>query len=349
MAPPVKAELRYNTLMSKLSKYVFFAKENTVKEGFEYFQSKEYTSKNPDQKMSIKTILFANGFSHFWGMIKIMGKYMKSMMKGRKECFTDLDNYIKEIEEKGKIEVTNNLSNTFPNNDIWTDIEQYAWKKWKVKIGFTELDEELIFKGKGVLFKYCITCMQEMDKTQIDKAPKLDAGQEVQKVYNSLGLAVNDIARYMRKKFDIKCQSNHPLGGVVNTAPLFGKAGMGWQGLDGLLITPEFGKRQRTAPIFIQEKYFEYTDNKKHQWIEEYCKKCRKCEKSCPTGAINHEKIVKQELSSGIRVKTCIDREKCFPQFTKTLGCSICIKVCPFSKGNGIYDKIFKAFSKKIR
>ncbi len=92
---------------------------------------------------------------------------------------------------------------------------------------------------------------QEMDKEKIDLAPDLRAGEEVMKVYNTLGLAVNDIARWLRDKHDIRCQSNHPLGGLVNT--------------------------------------------------------------------------INQTI-------TCIDRIKCFPQFSKTLGCSICIKVCPFSK-----------------
>ena len=102
------------------------------------------------------------------------------------------------------------------------------------------------------------------------------------KIYNTLGLAVNDIARWLRDKHDIRCQSNHPLGGLVNIPPLAGKAGLGWRGHDGMLITPQFGQRQRIAPIFLQDKLFEFTDNNDHTWIEEYCKSCRRCEKVCP-------------------------------------------------------------------
>ena len=35
-----------------------------------------------------------------------------------------------------------------------------------------------------------------------------------------------------------------------------------------------------------------------------------------------------------------IDREKCFPYFFKTVGCSVCIKVCPFAKGKQAYEKL---------
>lgn len=180
-----------------------------------------------------------------------------------------------------------------------------------------------------------------MDKEKIDKAPTLTASDEVNKVYSVLGLAVNDIARWLRQKHGIKCQSNHPSGGLVDTTPLAAKAGMGWQGCDGLLITPQYGQRQRIAPIFIQNKLFEFTDNNDHVWIEEFCKTCRKCQRSCPTKAIYSEKQPGIQNIPGInQTRTCIDRLKCYPQFIKTPGCGICIKVCPFSQGENSYEKI---------
>ena len=94
---------------------------------------------------------------------------------------------------------------------------------------------------------------------------------------------------------------------------------MGWQGLDGLCITPQYGKRLQIAPIFIQRKFFEYTDNDDHQWIESYCKSCRRCQKNCPTQAIYGEKIISNESIPDLVTKTCIDRIKCFLQFSKTL------------------------------
>jgi epoxyqueuosine reductase QueG len=108
--------------------------------------------------------------------------------------------------------------------------------------------------------------------------------------------------------------------------------------MQGCLITPEFGPRQRLAPIFIEGKIFEYTDNNEHDWIENYCKKCRNCQKNCPTEAIYDERTISIKEIPGIgATKTCINRDKCFPYFSKTLGCSICIKVCPFSNGPKTY------------
>jgi ferredoxin len=269
---------------------------------------------------------------------------MVPMMRGRNRCFTDLAPYLHELENTQHISHDSGLMESYPNQEIWDSLVAYARNQHNVTIGFTELPRDLLFKGKGVLFRYALVCLQEMNKDKIDAAPALQAGEEVQRVYNALGHAANDIARWLREKYAIKCQANHPLGGLVNSPPLAGKAGLGWQGMDGILITPRYGKRQRIALIFLHEKYFEYTDNRDHVWIEDYCKTCRRCWKACPARAIYDTKVVSNDNDPGFVIRTCIDREKCFPQFARTLGCSICIKVCPFSRGDGVYEKIKNSF-----
>ena len=341
MAPKSKAEKKYLAEIPQFKDSIFMAHPESPMEGFEYFETDEYKIKSGYAGTPVKQMMFSNGPGHFIKMLGIMKNYMKPMMKGRRECFTDLEEYFQELQENKKISRNRQLFDSYPNNDLWKEVQEYSEDVWNAKIGFTELDDRLIFKDKGVLFKYVLVVVQEMKKDKIDKAPGLEAGAEVQRVYNSLGHAVNDIARWLRNEYGIKCQSNHPLGGLVNTPPLAGKAGLGWQGLDGLLITPEYGKRVRIAPIFIQERIFEFTDSIEHSWIEDFCQSRQKCRRSCPTGAILEEKVT---TFTGLDVigqtKTCIDREKCFPQFCKTLGCSICIRVCPFSKGQEAYEKI---------
>ncbi|MBY9003475.1 MAG: 4Fe-4S dicluster domain-containing protein [Candidatus Lokiarchaeota archaeon] len=105
-------------------------------------------------------------------------------------------------------------------------------------------------------------------------------------------------------------------------------------------------QRQRLSPIFIEEKLFEYTDNDEHNWIEQYCKSCGNCQKNCPADAIFDEKVVSIENIKGIgAMRTCIDKEKCFPYFGKSMGCSICLKVCPFSGGPKTYQALKKNYN----
>lgn len=349
-APGSKNELEYLNRIAPYRDQVIKDHPDSPQEGFEYFASDDYRYSHGGGRNMMVQKFISGGLKMALGMIKLFAKQMPKMSKGRKECFTDLKMYLDEIETKGTLlKEKHPLLASYPNSDLWERLSKYAWDKWYLRIGFTEIPEQFVFKGKAVLFRYAIVCIQEMHRSEIDQAPDLSAGAEVMKVYQELGLAVNDLARWLRKNYKIRCQSNHPLGGLTDTTPLAGKASLGWQGRNGLLITPWYGQRQRIAPIFIEEKLFEFTDSDQHRWIEGFCESCRKCERSCPAGAIYSEKKVSVENIPGISAtRTCIDRVKCFPQFNATMGCSICVKVCPFSRGDGIYDKLKATYEKKL-
>ncbi len=320
--------------------------ESSVKEGFAYLFSIGFKDSDAGKGPVRRMYSAKKGEGSGRSMFKILLRYGPKMLKGRKRSFTDLNPYLQEIENSTfkKDMVHNPISNM----KLWQELNEYSSEKWNIiKIGFTELPTQLIFKEKYVLFRYALVFMQEMKKEKIDTAPLPTAGMEVMRVYATLGEAVNDIARWLRKK-GVRCQSNHPLGGLVCTPPLAGKAGMGGQGKHGMLITPEFGPRQRLAPIFIEEKLFDYTDNSDHTWIEEYCKICGLCQKECPTDAILEEKRINVDNVPGIGAMcTWIEREKCFPYFLKTQGCSICIKVCPFSNGKRSYEKLKNSIAER--
>ena len=233
---------------------------------------------------------------------------------------------------------------------LWKELTIYAKEKWGIqKIGFTEVPRDIIIQGNHILYKYAIVFIEEMRKNKIDDAPHGLAGFETIRIYNHLGKAVLDISSWLRKK-GIRCQANHPLGGLVSFVPLAGKAGLGWQGMNGLLITPEFGQRQRIAPIYIEHPLFSFTDknSEPYSWIGRYCEICKKCMEECPGDAIQETKMIYNDQVETIgRLARCIDPIKCFPYFRKFVGCSICVKVCPFSKGNGIYEIIEKKIKKK--
>ena len=337
---PPKAERAYLKFCRKYPDQVIMSHKSSKKEGFEYLATIGMSFRGDSRREMMKKRLsqFSEGKSKISGFFYIL-RLMPKLIIGLRRGFRDLEPYLEEI-KNSKFKRTEDTS-TVINHELWKDLNQYAAKKWNIiKIGFTELPPELIFKDKMVLFRYALVFIQEMNKDKIDQAPLSAAGREVMRVYATLGQAVNNIARWLRKK-GIRCQSNHPLGGLTCTPPLAGKAGMGGQGRNGMLITPEFGPRQRIAPIFIEEKIFEYTDNSEHQWIEKQCKTCGLCQKHCPTEAIQEEKVVIIDNIPGIgAMRTCIDKEKCFPYFAQKAGCSICIKVCPFSTGKDTYEKL---------
>jgi len=344
-----KQETKYLNILKKHPERVYLAKDHAPIEGFEYFSSDAYRKKTGERGNLFTDKFSATPLKNIPRLLIIMIKNIKGIFSARKNSFTDISDYLTELESTGQIKGDlEKYSEAYPNSEIWQSLVDYAMEKWHVKFGFTEVPTELIFKNKAILFRYALVAIQEMDKEKINTAPALDAGEEVLAVYNSLGVAVNDIARWLRKQYGIHCQANHPLGGLVNTVPLAVKAGLGWAGSNGLLITPEYGQRQRIAPIFIEDPIFEFTDSDEHSWIDEYCAHCGRCQKACPTGAILEQKIFSAGKIDGVgRIRTSIVREKCYPYFNETLGCSICVKVCPFSRTNGTYEHLKKVMENR--
>lgn len=228
-----------------------------------------------------------------------------------------------------------------PVPGLWEELLAYVGGKWAdVRLGFTELPRQMIFRGRFTLFRYALVVLQEMKKDRIDRAPGPEAQDEVRRVYASLGFVVNDVARWLRRH-GVRCQSNHPMGGLVNTPSLAAKAGLGWQGRSGILVTPEFGPRVRLAPVFIEHQFFDFTDNRDHDWIEQHCETCRKCEEECPGQAIHSQKVVSVENVPGVgALRTCIDLARCLGPFSRTMGCAVCVKVCPFSQGDDSYSRL---------
>ncbi|NVM46334.1 MAG: 4Fe-4S binding protein [Candidatus Lokiarchaeota archaeon] len=343
-----KEEIRFLDKCRRFPSLVIVSHPNSPQEGFEYIFEKLSDLESERKGPSMMQIRGKRGMLRFF---RVFINYGRKLMRGRKKSYDDLESYLLDLEQNGKYTRRTNIEellNSYPNKDLWFKLQEYAKNKWNIiKIGFTELPTKLIFRNKMVLFRYALVFMQEMNKDKIDNAPGIKAGDETIRIYAELGEAVADIANWLRLK-GIRSQAVHPLGGLVCTPPLAGKAGMGGQGMHGILVTHEFGPRQRLAPIFIEEKLFEYTDNDEHNWIEEYCKTCRICQKECPVDAILDKKVISVENIPGIgALKSCIDREKCFPYFAKTLGCSICIKVCPFSNGPETYEKLKNTISQK--
>ena len=173
-----------------------------------------------------------------------------------------------------------------------------------------------------------------MSKDKIDKAPSQATMNMVFGTYDELGKAANRIAEFLRAH-GYAAQADHPLGGLVLFPPLAQKAGIGWVGTHGLLITPQYGPRVRLAAVYTSIQNLPFAESNSHEWIEEYCKICGLCIKQCPSQAILEDSIIHD---TG-RV-THVKQQECFEYFAQFYGCSVCIKACPFSKAGDTYERL---------
>jgi epoxyqueuosine reductase QueG len=119
--------------------------------------------------------------------------------------------------------------------------------------------------------------------------------------------------------------------GAISHKAVARMAGLGWQGKNLLLITPQYGSRVRlvsvltTAPLHVDSP------------VRNRCGKCMLCRDACPVGAIKGvgTKDHYKDRNEALYFSKCV--EKLTGEFAKIaeIGvpiCGICIKVCPFGR-----------------
>jgi len=247
---------------------------------------------------------------------KIMPKLFKTIRKA-------ISGYKREIKEL-PVEVQS------APKKFWGEIEEQAKNLGIDLIGFAPIDENLMFEedhigGIDVLYQNAIVLGMEMDYEAIDTAPEPPAGVESLNIYAELGEATNKLTDFIRSK-GYRAIACHPLGGPILYPAMAVKAGLGKIGKQGLLITKNFGPRQRLSMVAVNIDTL--PENPREDFvIDKYCKKCKRCVNLCPVNAIYDEPIINENGTV-----TRIDGEKCIKHFYETTGCSICIKECPFHK-----------------
>lgn len=123
---------------------------------------------------------------------------------------------------------------------------------------------------------------------------------------------------------------------IALTIPLAVDAGLGQVGRHSSLINPKYGSRCRISKIFTNMPLPH--DGAKDFGITEFCDVCDKCGLKCggkaiPTGPRSFEAVNECNVT-GINL-WMVDAKKCF-DYQNRVGstCSICTRMCPWTKGH---------------
>ena len=108
------------------------------------------------------------------------------------------------------------------------------------------------------------------------------------------------------------------------------RAGVGWIGKCGLLVTEEYGSAIRMA-VVLTDANFTWTQPIGYSM----CDDCEECVKACPAGAVTGEDWIK-----GMDREEFYDAHACHEHIIETNRsngltnkiCGICISVCPYTK-----------------
>jgi len=119
--------------------------------------------------------------------------------------------------------------------------------------------------------------------------------------------------------------------GAISHKAVARMAGLGWQGKNLLVITPQYGSRIRLVTVLTKAPLD--VDGP----IKNRCGKCMMCQDACPAGAIKgiSTKTHYKNRNEAMHFSRCV--EKVVGEFAKIPEvevpiCGICIKVCPYGK-----------------
>ena len=108
-------------------------------------------------------------------------------------------------------------------------------------------------------------------------------------------------------------------------------AGLGWQGKNLLLITPQFGSRVRLVTVLTEAPLAADAP------VKNRCGDCTLCREACPAEAIkgvntlDHYKDREEALHFSRCVEKLTNEYAALPGIGASI-CGICIKVCPFGR-----------------
>jgi ferredoxin len=225
------------------------------------------------------------------------------------------------IANKTKLGNENNLK-TETNPKFWENFEKKAKAIGVDLIAYTPVDPNYIFKNLKIYGKNAIVLGQEMKWEKINTAPDIQCGIEAFRVYEELGKKTIELTNFLKSE-GYKSEAHHPFGGKLLFTAHAVAANLGIMGRNGLILTPEYGPRQRWSIISTDADIPETTKKDFSEMIE-YCKKCGDCVKSCRGGAAYEEPIKKEG-----NIITHIDRSKCIQSLINNNYCSVCLSVCP--------------------
>lgn len=110
------------------------------------------------------------------------------------------------------------------------------------------------------------------------------------------------------------------------------KAGLGWIGKNGNLLTRNFGSFVFIAELIIDLELEYDTPN-----LHNYCGSCNICIEQCPTGAIVSPKVIdSNKCISYLTIENKDEIPETFKGKTENwiFGCDICQDVCPWNRKN---------------
>ena len=233
-------------------------------------------------------------------------------------------------------------SNTRIENtpEEWTKlVKEVGLKNNGDVVGITRMRPEWVIESFEVPYETVIMSGVSMNFDELKEAPGILSAREVSRQYGRAQQVSKAIASWIHEQ-----GWNAVSYGGSNHVPMLLippaiECGFGELGKHGSLINNKYGSAFRLGAVVTDMPL--KMDSKKEFGADEFCMNCKACEAACPPDAISSSK----KMVRGVD-KWYVDFDKCLPYFTESIGCGICLAVCPWSRP-GVADNLIKKLAKK--
>lgn len=239
---------------------------------------------------------------------KLFSKYIRGTFKGFQQA------------RKTKYGNEKNKKTDVPP-DFWENFELKAKELEVDLIGYTPVIENYIFKDLRVYGRNCVILGMEIKWDKIKEAPGAICEIELFRVYKELGDVTLELTEYLKEQ-GYKSEAHHPLGGKLLYGPHAVAANLGILGRNGLILTADFGPRQRWS-IITTDAEIPKREETDFSALKEFCENCGACVRGCKGGSVYETPIEKEN-----GVITHIDRSKCIQSILDNNYCSYCLRIC---------------------
>ncbi len=179
-------------------------------------------------------------------------------------------------------------------------------------------------------YKYVIVMGIEMDWQGINTSPGKYASAATALAYSQMAELSSSLAKYIRSLGypAIPCGND-----TAQSIPLAIDAGLGELGRNGLLLSPEYGPRQRLCKVFTNLPLV--PDQPVDFGLQDFCENCHACAAACPVNAIRFEERTTERTSisnrPGIR-RWPVNVSRCYLFWQENgTDCSNCVAACPWA------------------
>lgn len=196
-------------------------------------------------------------------------------------------------------------------------------------VGIADIDPLWIYEGYEINEPRVIMIGVAMDYAELAEAPSSfenpRAAVVVAREYNRAARACRELRNFILSQGYFAKAYQGPYATALNFLPAAIAAGFGELGKHGSLINRQYGSSIRLSAVTTDMPLI--ADSADEFGADDFCMRCQACSNACPPDAIYDEK----QLVRGVE-KWYVDFDKCIPYFGETLGCALCLAVCPWSR-----------------